>query len=157
MQIGFDGWDREHNISNLLANFIETCRQVNQAVLAMLGNRLPVFLVPAPNIDLNNLGGYRQVRIYWNDSGWYIRSAGNDEDLFSFDLPSELFRLYDEGGRLTASRALDLKEEYLSQIQLFITVNNRLRLVTLSLDMDWIDRIRDRISNQPQDNDGFGF
>lgn len=156
-QIGFDDLGTDQNISQLIAEYVEICRQVNEAALAMLGNRFPVFLVPAPDIDLNNLRGYRQVRIYWDNFGWYIRSSRNDEDLFSFDLPDELFHLYDESGRLTASQALDLKERYLSEIQLFVTTNDRLHLVTLSLDRDWINQIRNRIGYQSQDSNEFDF
>lgn len=156
-QIGFENWDTDQNLFHLFADYIEKCGQVNHATLAMLGNRFPVFLVPAPGIELNNLGRYREVRIYWDDFGWYIKSSRNDENLFSFDLPDELFHLYDESGRLTASQALDLKEQYMSEIHLFVTANRRLRLITLSLDMDWIGQIKNRFGHQSQDSNGYGF
>ena len=84
------------------------------------------------------------VRIFWDEEGWYLRSY-NGEDLFSFDLPDELFDLYAEEGSLTPRAALDLKEEMMSTFQAVETWNGRVRIISFILDQDWIARIRRRM------------
>jgi len=70
--------------------------------------------------------------------------------LFSFDLPPELFNLYAEDGRLTESRALDLKSDMLSSFHAIVNVEGLTRLITFELDRDWITRVRRRIRGLPR-------
>jgi hypothetical protein len=85
------------------------------------------------------------VRIYWDEEGWYIRERGGGEDLFSFDLPDELFELYAEEGFLDPERALDLKEDMMSTLQAIETRDGRARIINFVLDRQWIRTIRRRM------------
>lgn len=126
-----------------LRDFAVKTREINQAVLGMIANQLPVFLVRGETVDVGNLRTEYEVRIYWDRQGWYLRDAFNDELLFSFDLPETLFNRYANEGILTATRALDLKVEYLREIQAIITTPQSTRVVTFHLDQNWIERIRE--------------
>jgi hypothetical protein len=128
-----------------LDGFCDATREINGAILGMIAKRFPIFLVPSRQIDLSRLRSRYQVRIRWDQGGWYLRSADEDNLLFSFDLPPDLFILYaSEEGVLTAPRALDLKAEYLREIQAIVTVGQRPHLVTFQLDLGWIDKLRER-------------
>jgi len=131
----------------LVENFIESCIGVNRGVIALLDRRFPIFLVPNPRIRLDELPAQSpvNVRIFWDDEGWYINSASDGQKLFSFDMPEEMLRLYLEGGNLSGDRALDLKQENLREIQFILTLGKRINFVTLRLDMEWINHLRQRI------------
>jgi hypothetical protein len=140
--------------------YIEACRTIGASYLAMLNKRFPVFLVPDPDLDLeyfeNNSNDF-YVRIYWDNNSWYIAN-GNDQKLFSFNLPLELFDLYQSGGLLSQGEALNLKEDSMSQIQLFITDNNSnilpnsIKIVNLNLDPRWLNSIRERLQEENRES-----
>jgi hypothetical protein len=139
-----------NELTNLLLNrFLTACRNVGTGIIAILNGRFPVILIPNPAIQLGNLDE-RDVRIYRGDEnrGWLITTRNRLEQLFSFDIPQDMFEFYADGGDLTPKRALDLKAENMGTIQLIITVNERIRIITLRLDTDWIDRLREQIDEQ---------
>ena len=76
-----------------LPEFITGCRRIAFSLLAVLGGRFPVFLVPAPSLQLNELAADYNVRIFRGprDRTWYLRDTRTDRELFSFDVPQELF------------------------------------------------------------------
>lgn len=121
--------------------FIDACQDLNYALVAVLGGRFPVFLSPSHAVRQGLTGDQIQVRIFWDEDSWYLRSIDN-EDLFSFDLPDEVFELYAEDGFLPAGRALDLKEELMSTLQAIETVNGHARIFNFVLDREWIETIR---------------
>ncbi len=124
--------------------FCEACRRISGAILAMIAGRFPIFLVPGSTTHIDELQDDYLVHIYWNEEGWYLRSGGNN--LFSFDLPPDLFEYYAEQGFLSSIQAINLKEDMLSEIQGIITVNNRLRIIRFRLDREWLSNVRNRIS-----------
>lgn len=126
----------------LLRNYIESVESINGAVLTVIKNNLVLFLVPSPDVLLTELDSRIDVRIFWDNTGWYIRDANTHNLIFSFDLPKELFQMYESGGYLRADRALDLKQDFMSELQLFLTIRNETRIVRLILDQDWISSIR---------------
>ncbi len=127
----------------IIDTFCQECRRINAALLAMIAGRFPVFLVPNPTLPINQLQDYYSVRIFWNEKGWYLRSQGTN--LFSFDLPPDLFEYYAEQGVLSSTQALNLKEDVFSEIQGIIMVNDRFRVVRFSLDQEWLNSVRNRI------------
>lgn len=133
----------------LFTRFIEACRTVRAGVIALLNNRFPVILIPNPNIQLREIEE-QQVRIFRGDEerGWYITAQNRNQRLFSFDLPKEIFEFYADSGELTPKRALDLKAENMGTIQLVIAIGEGMRIVTLRLDTNWIDRVRERLDEQ---------
>jgi hypothetical protein len=124
---------------------VAACRQLNFALVAVLGGRFPVLLSPSLAVQNRILEDQTRVRIFWNEEGWYLMD-GNNEVLFSFDLPDELFELYAEEGFLAPGRALDLKQQMMSTFQAVETVDGRARLISFTLDHDWIAAIRRRIN-----------
>lgn len=79
-----------------------------------------------------------------------MRDASNNQELFSFDLPPELFSIYADNGRLTETRALDLKSEILHNFQDLLSVGDRKSLITFELDENWIYTVRQRLQEQPR-------
>ena len=125
----------------LLLNFCYSTREIEGAVLAMIAKRFPVFLVPSPRLQLSDLRDSYQVRIFWDHRSWYLTSADDGSDLFSFDLPIELFKLYANQGILSQSRALDLKKDFLREIQAILVVGNNIKVIQFQLDHDWLNRL----------------
>lgn len=128
----------------LLNRFLNACRSVGTGVIALLNGRFPVILIPNPDIQLRNIEE-QDVRVYRGDEdrGWFITTQ-NQRRLFSFDLPQDMFDFYADGGDLTKNRALDLKAENMGTIQLILTIGDRIRVINLRLDADWINRLRQK-------------
>lgn len=139
-----------------LQDLVSKCHRINGALLAVLGGCFPVFLVPrAPEI-LHDLGRELRIRIYWDNSGWYICEANNRENiLFSFDLPEELFSLYADKGILTAKAAVEMKEEMMATFHAIKTNHwhrkvTKIELIQFKLDENWLSTVKNRI----QENKG---
>lgn len=134
-----------------LAEFVRRCQRIEGALLGTIAKRFPVFLIPSPSIDLNGLRSFYSVHIYWDQNGWYLRSSEDGSLLFSFDLPLVLFREYAEGRFLSASQAIELKAEYLSEIQAMLMIENQVQLVRFRVDGNWLSTIRERTERrQPE-------
>lgn len=127
-----------------LSAIMEAARATDGALLAMLGNRFPIFLVPNSPQTLQTIQDETQVRIFWDEQGWYLSPANGrrNEKLFSFDVPPELFKLYDEQGVLTPTQAVDLKEQFMSDIQAIHVHNGRTRILRFILDYEWLREVR---------------
>lgn len=128
----------------LLLPLIDASRGISSALLAMIAKQFPVFLVPQTPQILDDLRDTEQVRIYYDERGWYLGREGR-QYLFSFDLPYQLFEMYAEDGRLSASAAADMKAEYLRVLSAFHIRDGRPRVITFTLDRQWLDTIRRRI------------
>lgn len=124
--------------------FLEACWGLRFALVGVLGGRFPVLLSPSEAVRDGVLEDRTRVRIFWNENGWFIGGTDN-EILFSFDLPDELFELYAKDGFLSPGRALDLKEEIMNDFQVIEMINGRARLISFALDNDWIASIRNEI------------
>lgn len=135
--------------SDHFVEFIDLCRRIGGALLATLAGRFPIFLVPEPRLALRDLPALQSVRIYWDDSGWYLRDT-RGMPLFSFDLPPSLFDLYAENGVLTNTAALSLKANVLNEFHAIFEADEAIRVVTFRLDYDWLSRITDRLRRIPR-------
>ena len=122
---------------------IEAARQVRQALIGMTLNGLPLFLVPARDVDVTTLSD-QVVRITWDDDSWYVNSESGAQ-LFSFDLPEQLFDRYAKRGDMTQWRALNLKEEAFEEIQATVFDGSKARVVRFQLDQGWVEGVRGRI------------
>ena len=122
-------------------SFVAACLQLNYSLVVVFGGRFPVLLAPSEQLRERDLPPLMQVRIHWDRNGWYLRSQ-RGEDLFSFDLPSELFELYAEDRYLSARQALNLKEDVMSDFQAIEVRHGSPRIIRFVLDQDWIERIR---------------
>lgn len=136
-----DGPFEESGISAV----IEACANLGFSLVAVFGGRFPVFLSPSETLgELSQRDSPRiTVRIYWNDESWFVQTCGG-ENLFSFDLPEELFELYAEQGELSPEKALDLKVDFMSAFQAIHTQNGRARILNFKLDQNWITALREQ-------------
>jgi hypothetical protein len=120
----------------------------------MVSNTFPLFLVPAPSLRFEELHQVESVQITWDQYGWYLVSSYGQRTLFSFDLPAELFELYAEAGTLYPLRALDLKEDFLAEIQAVTLSDGQVRLLQFRLDREWLEDVRARVSRTHQPSEG---
>ena len=134
-----------NNVATIIDEFVAEIWRVGGTLIAIAGRRFPIHLIPASSIELNNLEAYYKIHIRWDDESWYLTDADSGRKLFSFDLPTELFNLYAEHGRLTESRALDLKSDIMNIMHAVIKLEEDTRLITFELDREWVSRVRDRI------------
>ena len=134
-----------------LPEFTAACRGIDFSLLAVLGGRFPVFLVPAPGLRLNEVGNDYYVRVFRgaHDRTWYLRDRDTDTELFSFDLPQELFLEYANQGMLSTRAALELKEQQMAEFDAILMRNQRPSLVRFHLDLGWLEEIRGRIRPRP--------
>ena len=130
---------------DFLNQFISEVKRMNGAILGTLGGQFPVFLTPNPDQNLWELRDSMSVRLHWDRKSWYI-SDEQGKPLFSFDLPTELEAYYTVGDILPLERALDLKSERLSEIQAILTEEDRIRILTLRLDMQWLNEVRQHLA-----------
>ena len=126
-----------------LAPFIEACSALNYVLLGVLGGQFPILLAPSQRIRHGDIPDHMFVRIFWDENGWQLKDQQGSE-LFSFDLPYELFELYAEEGTLTREGALNLKEEFMSLFQAIRTDGNHARIINFELDHNWLEQIRSR-------------
>ena len=128
----------------VLRPLLSACRGVGSAMLGMIANRLPLFLVSANSDTLDQLPTRTKIRMHLNDQGWFLGPEG-DEYLFSFDLPDELFEKYAKSGQISQQAALDMKEERLQTITAFRVRQGQPSVIVLELDRDWLDNVKSRI------------
>ena len=117
------------------------CAEVNGAILGMLQNRIPLFLVPNPTLDLNKLKDNQKIRIYYDADYWYL--TDENEKLFSFDMPKHLIDNYSQDGEFSQDSAFRLKGEELNQIQAIISDRRGkdIKIINFLLDTDWVEQI----------------
>ncbi len=144
---GYSSNDYSNTLNRKLSNLFQESFRIGYALLAVLGGRFPVFLTPIQGLPLYDRPPRNQIRIRWDYQGWYIESIQN-ERLFSFDLPPELFELYASGGALSARQAINLKDETMREFYAFLTVNGSVRVINFELDGEWLATIRDGISRR---------
>jgi hypothetical protein len=144
-QIGLEGFDQ---VFEGLERFFVAAHRIQFALLAVVGKRFPVFFVPGPVVRARGVvdDEYR-VRILRRDDDkkWILTSREDDRELFSFNLPRELFLKYAKQETLTDQEALDLKQNEMSIILAYYVANDNLRTVRFSLDQDWVSALRQRL------------
>ena len=135
--------------SNKFNTLYEASTTLNSSFLGMLGQRFPVFLTPSPTFDIIDLINNPTIRICWDDDYWYIvknnancRLLEEDDILFSFDLPDELFNLYADNNMLTQHKALNLKEDDFIDIDEVITyMGEKININNLNELINYIEEI----------------
>lgn len=139
-----------------LDTLTESCSHIGKALLAVIGGRFPVFLVPNPALtEYNYISGPDpyHIKICYDADHWYIQNMGN-ENLFSFELPPELFLLYAKEGMLTPIQAIKLKEVEMDEIQAIHSVDESLRLIRFSLDHGWLEEIKTKLEEKQHSSRG---
>ena len=148
--------DLEDDARDLLEGLFSAVSEVGGAVIGMLNHQVPVFLIPNPALEIHQVIGrlaeIDRIRVFYNAEGWFLTRAGNNDHLFSFDLPGVLFDLYSERGELSPERAVELKGDWLGEISIMVRLPyERPRLHTLALDQAWLASIRDNL--QPEEEE----
>ncbi len=133
-----------------LYGLVEAVRRVKAGLIAVANRQFPIFLVPKNPHVIDQLRDIETIRIFWDRKGWYVRHQNNDEDLFSFDLPDDLFALYATDGNLSREQALYLKVEQLQTIHAFLKIDERIRVIQFNLDMNWLSQFFEYYFNRPE-------
>jgi uncharacterized protein YqfB (UPF0267 family) len=129
----------------------QTSTTLSSSYLGMISHRFPIFLTPSPSFNIEHLINNPTIRICWDSEYWYIvkrtancRTLLDDDILFSFDLPEDIFKLYADNNMLTPRRALDLKGELMSSIQIVFKSSDQrlLSSIELRLDDDWLENAK---------------
>lgn len=146
----------DYNFNSVkICNVIESSLKIGTSYLGVLGNSFPIFFTPSDNFDINDLINDPTIRICWDQEKWYVvkrhaRCVTLDERdiILSFDLPDELFKLYSDNNMLTKSRALDLKQDFMSSIKIMFRDPNRrfMSSLELRLDNNWLEEMRQSLS-----------
>lgn len=125
--------------------FIERCRRLGFALLCVVGNRFPIFLVPNEGVNIEDLMSRTRVKIRGSGTHWYLTTQ-QDKPLFSFEWPEELILLYaKEKGKLDAQSSLRLKEEMMQEFQAIFFSGDQFRLIRFQIDQDWLAEVRLRV------------
>jgi hypothetical protein len=111
----------------------------------MFGGQFPAFLVAREEHALREAIGPITVRVRWQAGSWFVEDAHFNRELFSFDLPPELFRLYAERGRLNQENVANLKSDMMRELFAFFSDDEGVRLVTFRLDEPWFNAIRQHL------------
>jgi hypothetical protein len=139
-----------------LNNIFNESISLNHSYLGMLSNRFPIFLTPSPTFNINTLIENDTIRICWDDEYWYIvkdtvscRNLRDEDILFSFDLPEDIFKLYEENNMLSLKNAINLKEEFMSNIKIIFKNQNQsiFSSIELKLDRGWLEDIKSRLNS----------
>jgi hypothetical protein len=126
-----------------LISFCNACRLLDRPLLAIIARRFPVFLIPEPGTNLEDIQDCN-IEIHWYDTIWYMQLPNHQR--FFFNLPTTILERYlAEGNVLSELRALDLKADYFSKVQVMIKQGNNVRIVTWSLDTWWLEDVRRQI------------
>lgn len=137
-----DESEREDNFV-AIRQFVLACSELGFGLIAVSMSGFPLFLVPISELPLSDLQDRIQVRIRWDDEGWYLEDR-HERRLFSFDVPLELLALYAERGELTPQRALDMKQQELNEMRAVVVDGDSLRVIRFLLDVPWLEAIRGR-------------
>jgi hypothetical protein len=136
--------------------FLIASRATRFALLAILGERFPVFLIPSPNVREQGIQDSYRIRIFRDDRDitWYLRNADTNVPLFSFDLPPKLFQMYADQGMLRTERALDLKANEMAVFRALFVRGGEIRVIRFTLDLPWVEDIRMRLRARRIEEEG---
>lgn len=137
----------------LIEDFFRECRWLNGVLLGMIARQFPILLVPHPDLRIDELKNQYKVEIQGDGEGFYLRQANSNKNLFSFDLPEELFKLYAKQGLLTDMETLDSKSKDMAEIQATLMYDGQARIITFEFEREWIDKYCNRLSGN-LDEDG---
>ena len=130
-----------------LLEFLDVCRQRGHGFMTMFDGRFPVFLSAESSLDEMDIEPVNRVRILVQNGNWFIDDR-NGRRLFSFDLPEEIFKKYEESGALTRESLVRIKQEYMSEFYAYQPRNGRIRLLQFIIDQRWFDQVKENLGMQ---------
>ncbi|MEN8136159.1 MAG: hypothetical protein ABFS18_11585 [Thermodesulfobacteriota bacterium] len=124
-----------------LLRIVNTCREQSFGFIAMFGAQFPAFLIASPEFNPEQQHQSIVVRIRCRDRNWFIEDI-NGRQIFSFDLPENIFALYAERGRLGAHTIASIKSDIMREFYAFYNNGEELRLLHFKLDEAWFEAIQ---------------
>lgn len=138
----------EDRLNSLIHNIkTEIDKQKGLFVLGTFNQRIPVLLKAESRkvvLDLflaNLLGESTKYSIHFEDPNGHWEIAVKNVVLFTFNLPDELKKQL--ASKNASGKYLDLKQGYLSTLNLSTKFNNTSLSLNLTLDNDWLTKARD--------------
>lgn len=125
--------------------------RIGFACVAMIGGIFPLFLIPANFEVLEILLRLQEITCTMHIENDQFVIKREQQDLFYFRLPDVLFMKCFDRGEFNQRGALDMKEEYLSKIEVLLMDGRISAKCTLILDRHWLREIR-RSLEQTVDN-----
>ncbi|WP_145999054.1 hypothetical protein [Oceanicoccus sp. KOV_DT_Chl] len=112
----------------------------------MFNGSFPVFLSASRSMEDFVFRDENYVRIRVGEAGWSIESEAGEE-LFTFDLPEEIFNKYQRSGGLTRRQLLNIKDTHMSSFHVFVSQGDDLKLVSFKLDRNWFRQVSRNLGN----------
>lgn len=130
-----------------IREFVNICHLTGYGFMTMFDGRFPVFLSAGQGLDELDIRPVNRVRIRVRDGNWFIEDR-NGRRLFSFDLPEEIFRKYEESGSLTRQSLARIKQEFMSDFYAYQVRDGRMRLIQFVIDQRWFDQVKENLGMQ---------
>jgi hypothetical protein len=121
--------------------FVEQTHRLQYGLIAMLGNRMPLFLTARQGLALDTLNLQEYVRVRWLEGAWFIERS-NGERLFSFDLPEELYKMYASRGALDRNAVANIKDNWMRRFYAYYRSDGAVRVIRFDLDDEWFSAIQ---------------
>lgn len=133
-----------------LVVLLDMCAASMGGLLATVRGAFPLFLMPAPWLDLDRLRNNLHAQLFREGGSWFLASTRDNRPLFSFDVPAELFRRYVDDGALSGEPILSGDNEPSGGLQALAVTNRGLRRFNFHLEGDWISTMRRQIETISQ-------
>jgi hypothetical protein len=146
MQLDLDDGGELNDSGELLFSFVDVCRNRGSGFLTMFDGNFPVFLSASRGMESFVFQEENYVRIRVGDLGWSIETRGGEE-LFTFDLPEEIFDKYQRSGSLSRRQLLNIKDTHMSSFYVFVSQGDDLKLVSFKLDRNWFRQVSQNLGN----------
>ena len=130
-----------------LTEFIGVCMRRGFGFITMFDGKFPVFLSASRGLDTFVFEDENYVRIKVSEDGWFIETQ-EGIDLFTFDLPEEIFEKYQKSGSLSRRQLLNIKANHMSEFYVFVSHYGDLKLIKFKLDQLWFERVSQNLGNQ---------
>jgi hypothetical protein len=149
--VGSEGGSTD-NLDAALTSIGRAINAIGSAYLARTSGGLPLFLVPPTPDAARRIAEFQDEHLmtvrYSRQEGWWLELVDWHETVrFSFDLPSELLRVFKRDGRLNRREALNMKLEQFDAIHAYRFDGNRVRAMTLRLDDSWVQQVDEALQN----------
>lgn len=133
------------SVGAAITNSAALANQIGFVGIGMINGIFPIFLVPESadvhRLLLNQTEIPCRIRIENRE----FRFETDNQVLFRFSIPEELFKKCFDKGEFDQGAALNMKQQYLNRTEVSVFSNSNLHKCILSLDPNWLNQIRDNI------------
>lgn len=133
-------------IAGSLEPFLNAALYAGVGLVVMLGKQFPIFLVAEDESAFRTLAlnQANRIRIRKQHGQWFIANVNNIR-LFSFDVPTELYRQYRDQDVSRRQANVDMKNDAFKEMYIFYEYEGEFRLVHMVLDEDWVQSLQREI------------